>query len=156
MKKFIPIIFCLYMCFSLFACVGNIDLSSQAGKDSLTSDSSSIEENPSEETPPTNVTYEEWDKYKESPIFNDLIYVDTNPQENKYENHKLQAPPKTVDIVEYQDYGIAQIERYIEAVKTDENIFCNSYITTKMLELKYKIYLEVLYGTLTRTSHNII
>lgn len=142
MKKFILIIFCLYMCFSLFACVGNIDLSSQAGKDPLTSDSSSSEENPSEETPPTNVTYEEWDKYKESPIFNDLIYVDANPQENKYENHKLQAPPKTVDIVEYQDYGIAQIERYIEAVKTDENIFCNSYITTKMLELKYKIYTE--------------
>ncbi len=70
-------------------------------------------------------------------------YVDLNPNEHKYQSLKMQAPAKSEDIKQYQNYGVSQIDAYLTAICQDENIeYDTKFIKNELLTCKYAIISE--------------
>ena len=62
---------------------------------------------------------------------------------NRYEHLKLKAPSKKVDVADYQNYGIEQIEIYLNAIAQDKAITYNTdYLCLELTKRKYAIYTQ--------------
>ena len=102
---------CVIICISFVACTN-----SQNFNDNQSNfiNSNGTPDNPNGTIIPDSPPEIDYPKYPE--------YVVATEGVNKYQSCKIQAPEKTVDVVEYQNYAIAQIDAYLTAIQQDPTV----------------------------------
>ena len=125
MKRILAMVFCIIVIFGIVACNNNNSESSVNLDSSLPN-----EEVPEATAPPVD----------ENPYPNNVVAIEGV---NRYEHLKMEAPAKTVSVTEYQDYGIEQIDIYLNAIAQDESIPYNTtYLCMELTKRKYAIYTQ--------------